>query len=148
VLRSQLGLALRATGANDQMARAQGIDTDRAILSGMALSNGLVALAGALFAQLNGFADVSLGTGTIVFGLAAVIVGETLLPGRTVAQATIGALLGSILYRIVVAAALNLKFLGLQSQDLNLITAVLVAVALVLPQVRSKLKQARSQPSP
>jgi putative tryptophan/tyrosine transport system permease protein len=148
VLRSQLGLALRATGANAQMARAQGIDTDRAILSGMALSNGLVALAGALFAQLNGFADVSLGTGTIVFGLAAVIVGETLLPGRTVAQATIGALLGSILYRIVVAAALNLRFLGLQSQDLNLITAVLVAVALVLPQVRSKLKQARSQPSP
>ena len=79
-LHSEQGLALRATGANAKMARAQGIDTSRQVLGGMALSNGLCALAGALFAQANGFADVTLGLGTIVVGLAAVIVGETLLP--------------------------------------------------------------------
>lgn len=139
--RSQMGLAMRATGANPDMARAQGISTDGMILLGMALSNGLVALAGALFAQTNGFADVTMGVGTIVFGLAAVIIGETIVSGGTVFQATLGALVGSVLYRAVVAIALNLDFLGLQAQDLNLITAVLVALALVLPNSRSQYQK-------
>jgi putative tryptophan/tyrosine transport system permease protein len=131
---THLGLALRATGANPGMARAQGIDTDRLILLGMAMSNGLVALAGALFVQINGFADVQIGMGTIVFGLVAVIVGESLVNSRRLIWITTSAIVGSILYRLLVAVALNADFLGLQAQDLNLITAVLVALALILPQ--------------
>jgi putative tryptophan/tyrosine transport system permease protein len=140
-LKTELGLALRATGANPLMAQAQGINTDRLILLGMGVSNGLIALAGALFAQVNGFADVTMGTGTIVLGLAAVIVGETLLP--RLVRATGAALLGAVLYRLVVAIALQTKLFGLQSQDLNLITAVLVGLALILPQVRGR--QVRGQ---
>jgi putative tryptophan/tyrosine transport system permease protein len=136
---TEIGLAMRATGANPDMARAQGIDTDRMIWLGMGLSNGLIALAGALFAQVNGFADVTMGVGTIVFGLAAVIVGETLLSKRGVFWATLAALLGSVLYRLVVAIALNTKIFGLQSQDLNLVTAVIVGLALILPQRRWQL---------
>ncbi len=104
---SDYGLALRATGANPRMARAQGIATGRAICVGMALSNALVALAGALFAQTNGFADITIGTGTIVVGLAAVIVGETLLPARRLGVVVLAGVLGSILYRLAVAFALN-----------------------------------------
>jgi putative ABC transport system permease protein len=135
-LTSELGLALRATGANPRMARAQGIRTEHAILLGMALSNALVALAGALFAQSQGSADATMGVGVIVVGLAAVIGGEALLNPRTVAWATTACILGSLLYRLIVALALNADFLGLQAQDLNLITAVLVAAALVLPRLR------------
>ncbi len=136
-LATELGLALRATGANPRMALAQGIAVDRLTLMGMGLSNGLVALAGALFAQLNGFADVTLGVGTIVLGLAAVIVGETLLPGRSILKATAGTILGAMFYRLIIAIALNSRWLGLAAQDLNLITAVIVGVALVLPRWRS-----------
>jgi putative ABC transport system permease protein len=135
-LTSELGLALRATGANPRMARAHGIRTEHAILLGMALSNALVALAGALFAQSQGSADVTMGVGVIVVGLAAVIGGEALLNPRRVAWATSACILGSLLYRLIVALALNADFLGLQAQDLNLITAVLVAAALVLPRLR------------
>jgi putative ABC transport system permease protein len=137
-LGSQVGLAMRATGANARMARAQGINTDRMILLGMAISNSLVALAGALFAQSQGGADVSMGLGVIVVGLAAVILGEAIMPTRIIWMATIACLLGSILYRLVVAVALNASFIGLQAQDLKLITAVLVAVAMTLPTMRSK----------
>jgi putative tryptophan/tyrosine transport system permease protein len=133
-LQSEIGLAMRATGANPAMARAQGISTDGMVLLGMAIANGLVAFAGALFAQLNGGADVGMGIGTIIFGLAAVIGGETLFDKLTIWQATIGAIVGSILYRIVIAVALQADFLGIQAQDLNLVTAVLVAIALVLPK--------------
>jgi len=133
-LSSEIGLAMQATGANPQMAKAQGITTETMILLGMAISNALVALGGALFAQIYGFADVTMGVGTIVFGLAAVIIGETLITPKTVIQATLGAVLGAVVYRIVVALALNADFLGFQAQDLNLVTAILVALALVLPQ--------------
>jgi putative ABC transport system permease protein len=136
-LTSELGLALRATGANPRMARAQGIHVEQAILLGMALSNALVALAGALFAQSQGSADVTMGVGVIVVGLAAVIGGEALLNPRTVAWATAACIFGSLLYRLIVALALNADFLGLQAQDLNLITAGLVAMALVLPRLRT-----------
>jgi len=139
-LTSQMGLAMRATGANPTMARAQGISTGAMILLGMAMSNALVALAGALFAQLNGFADVTMGVGTIVFGLAAVIMGETFFPALTIQWATLGILAGSVVYRLAVALALNAEFIGLQTQDLNLITAVLVTIALVLPNYRDRLK--------
>lgn len=136
---SQLGLAMRATGANPRMARAQGIPTGRATLAGMALSNGLVALAGALFAQTQGGSDISMGIGTIVIGLAAVIIGETILPARRLIWTTLAVVLGAILYRFFIALALNSDFIGLKAQDLNLVTAALVTIALVLPATRKKL---------
>ncbi|SEP77548.1 putative ABC transport system permease protein [Faunimonas pinastri] len=135
-LASDLGLAMRATGANARMARAQGVRVDRHVMSGIALSNALVGLAGALFAQTNGFADVTAGTGTIVVGLAAVIVGETFMPRGRLAFAIVGCILGSVLYRLAIQLALNLDVLGLQASDLNLISALLVLATLVLPRLR------------
>ena len=119
------------------MARAQGVNTGLAVLAGMALSNALVGLAGALFAQTQGGADISMGVGTIVIGLAAVIVGESLLPSRKLYLATIAVIVGAIVYRFFIALALNSDFIGLQAQDLNLVTAVLVTVALVVPKLRA-----------
>lgn len=139
-LASDYGLAMRATGANPRMARAQGIETNQVTYVGMAMSNGFVALAGALFAQMNGFADVTLGTGTIVVGLAAVIVGEALLGTRSVLVWAAACVVGSVVYRLAVALALNSDFLGLKASDLNLVTAILVTIALVLPGARSSFK--------
>jgi len=136
---SASGLAMRATGGNARMARAQGISTDRQTIAGLALSNALVALAGALFVQTQGGADISMGVGTIVIGLAAVIIGETLLPARSLVVTTLACLLGAVLYRFFIAAALNTDFLGLKAQDLNLVTALLVAVALLVPGYKRKL---------
>jgi len=136
----EIGLAMRATGANARMARAQGIATGRATLAGMALANALVAFAGALFAQTQGGADISMGIGTIVIGLAAVIIGENILPARRLVWTTLAVILGAILYRFFIALALNSDFIGLQAQDLNLVTAVLVMLALVLPMGKRKLK--------
>lgn len=135
-LESDAGLAMRATGANARMARAQGVNTDRQIYLGMALSNALVAMGGALFAQTNGFADVTSGIGTIVVGLAAVIIGETLFGARALLFALIGCVIGSILYRIAIQLALSVDGIGLQASDLNFVTAVLVTVALILPRLR------------
>lgn len=134
-LATDFGLAMRATGANPRMARAQGISTDRYVYVGMALSNALVGLAGALFAQTNGFADVTSGVGTIVIGLAAVIVGETLFRTRFMLLVLIGCVAGSIIYRMAIQLALS-DTLGLRPSDLNLVTAVLVALALILPRLR------------
>ncbi len=139
-LRSDYGLAMRATGANPRMARAQGIDTTAMTYVGMAISNAMVGLAGALFAQMNGFADVTIGTGTIVVGLAAVIVGEALFGTRSVAVWVIGCVVGSVLYRMAIALALNTDAFGLTSADLNLVTAVLVAVALILPGMGNPIR--------
>ncbi|MDF0606990.1 ABC transporter permease [Neisseriaceae bacterium TC5R-5] len=139
-LASEMGLALRATGANPRMARAQGIATGRLTLIGMALSNALIALAGALYVQTQGGADISMGIGTIVAGLAAVIIGETLLPPRSLYWITLATVLGALLYRLLIALALNADFIGLQAQDLNLITALLVTLALVLPKIKNKIQ--------
>ncbi|MGE4339776.1 MAG: ABC transporter permease, partial [Pigmentiphaga sp.] len=135
------GLAMRATGSNPRMARSQGVATGRSILVGMAISNAMVALAGAMFAQTQGSADISMGVGTIVIGLAAVIVGESVLPSRRFVIITLSVILGAILYRFFITLALNSDFIGLQAQDLNLITAVLVVIALVLPKLKSRLKR-------
>jgi putative ABC transport system permease protein len=139
-LLSSYGLAMRATGSNPRMARAQGIDTKAATYVGMAISNAMVALAGALFAQMNGFADVTIGTGTIVVGLAAVIIGEAIFGSRALPVWILGCIAGSVIYRLAVALALNASFLGLNASDLNLVTAVLVAVALILPGARNPLR--------
>ena len=136
---TERGLAIRATGSNARMARAQGINTGAMVLLGMAISNALVGLAGALFVQTQGGADISMGIGTIVIGLAAVIVGESILPSRRIIWATLAVVLGAIVYRFFIAAALNSDFIGLKAQDLNLVTAALVTVALVIPQLKRKL---------
>ncbi len=135
-LATDFGLAMRATGANQRMARAQGISTDRYIYVGMAISNGLVGFAGAMFAQTNGFADVTSGVGTIVVGLAAVIIGETILPFRVMWLMLAGCVAGSIIYRVAIQFALTSDAIGLRPSDLNLATAVLVALALILPRLR------------
>jgi len=111
------------------------------ILLGMAISNGLVGLAGALFVQTQGGSDISMGIGTIVIGLAAVIVGESILPSRRIVWATLAVVVGAIVYRFFIAAALNSDFIGLKAQDLNLVTALLVTVALVIPQLKRKFAQ-------
>jgi putative ABC transport system permease protein len=139
-LLSDYGLAMRATGANPRMARAQGVDTSATTYVGMAVSNALVALAGALFAQINKFADATMGTGTIVVGLAAVIIGEALFGTRSVILSVIGCVVGSIVYRLAIALALNAEFLGLNASDLNLVTAILVAAALILPGARNPIR--------
>ncbi|HPU19275.1 MAG TPA: ABC transporter permease [Alicycliphilus sp.] len=136
---TERGLAIRATGSNARMARAQGVNTGAMVLLGMAISNALVGLAGALFAQTQGGSDISMGIGTIVIGLAAVIVGESILPSRRTVYATLAVIVGAIVYRFFIAAALNSDFIGLKAQDLNLVTAALVTVALVIPQLKRKL---------
>ena len=135
---TERGLAIRSTGSNARMARAQGVNTGAMILLGMAISNGLVGLAGAMFVQTQGGSDISMGIGTIVIGLAAVIVGESILPSRRIIYATLAVVIGAIVYRFFIAAALNSDFIGLKAQDLNLVTAVLVTVALVLPRLKRK----------
>ncbi|WP_211224255.1 ABC transporter permease [Oceanospirillum maris] len=133
---SEIGLAMRATGVNDKMARANGVHTGRLTILGVAVANGLVGLAGALFAQSQGTADVTMGVGTIVIGLAAVIGGEAILSTRTIARWIFACLIGAVLYRLAIAVALNADWIGLKAQDLNLITAVLVTLAIVMPRMK------------
>lgn len=133
---SELGLAMRATGVNPKMARANGVHTGRLTILGVAVANGMVGLAGALFAQSQGTADVTMGVGTIVIGLAAVIGGEAIMSTRTIARWIFACLIGAVLYRLAIAVALNADWIGLKAQDLNLITAVLVTLAIVMPRMK------------
>jgi putative ABC transport system permease protein len=145
LLNSDFGLGLRATGVNARMVAAQGASTAFYTYFGLALSNGFVGFAGALFAQTNSFADVTSGVGTIVVGLAAVILGQTLIPGRKIWVAVLAVILGSVLYRLAVAFALSSGMFGLQASDLNLVTAVLVAIALIMPRMKKNMKKKNSQ---
>jgi putative ABC transport system permease protein len=132
-LHTEVGLALRATGDNERMIRALGTNVDSMKLLGLALANALVAVSGALVAQYQGFADVSTGLGMIVAGLAALIIGETLLRPRTVSTTIAAVVGGVIVYRLVIALAL---VVGLGPTDMRLVTAVIVVLALTLPRVR------------
>jgi putative ABC transport system permease protein len=138
--RTNLGLAMQAAGDNAQMIRALGVNVNAMIVLGLALSNGMVALAGALLAQYQGFADVQMGIGMVVWGLASVIIGEALVGTRQLGFVITGAVMGSVLFRLLVAIALRG---GLNPNDLKLITAVFVFVALVLPMMVSKAADAR-----
>jgi len=128
--RTDLGTTMRATGDNPQMVRAQGTETGLMITLGLALANGLIALSGALLTQYQGFADVQMGIGMLVWGLASVIIGESLVRGGGLGLTICGALIGSLLFRLLVAIALRF---GLNPNDLKLITALCVFAALVLP---------------
>ena len=136
-LRTEIGLALRATGDNEQMVRGLGVDTDKNVLMGCAISNGLVGLAGAVVAQGQRFADVGMGIGMIVMGLASVIIGEALFRPRGVARLLLAAIGGAFCYRLFITIALRL---GMAPGDLKLITAVLVVIALAVPFIRKKLR--------
>ncbi len=137
---TEIGAAIRATGFNQQMIRANGVNTDFTIILGLLISNALVAVSGALVAQNNGFADVGMGVGTIVIGLASVIIGEVLFGTRSFKNCLISVILGSIIYRIVIAIVLQL---GMPPNDLKLFTAILVAIALSMPLFKSKFAKKR-----
>ena len=145
--RTNLGTAMRASGDNDQMIRALAVSVENMTVLGLALANGLVALAGALLGQYQGFADVQMGIGTVVWGLASVIIGEALIGSNALGLTLVGAIMGSILFRLLVAIALRW---GLDPNDLKLITAAFVFVALVLPSASKvylrwiKLRHARA----
>lgn len=136
--RTQIGTAMRATGDNAQMIRALGANVEGNIILGLALSNGFVALSGALLAQYQGFADAQMGIGMVVWGLASVIIGEALTGTRSLGMNIIGAIMGSVLFRLLVAIALRW---GLNPNDLKLITALFVFAALVLPGFIERLKR-------
>ena len=138
---TEYGSAIRATGSNENMVRAMGVNTDTTKIVGLMLSNGLVALSGALVAQSQGYADVGMGTGTIVIGLASIIIGEVVFGSHFGFWYTlISVVFGSIIYRIVIAVVLQL---GLKSTDLKLLTALIVAISLSVPVFKSKIDKRR-----
>ena len=144
---TEYGSAIRATGSNENMVRAMGVNTDTTKIVGLMLSNGLVALSGAFVAQSQGYADVGMGTGTIVIGLASIIIGEVIFGSHFGFWYTlISVVFGSIVYRIVIAVVLQL---GLKSTDLKLLTALIVAISLSVPVFKSKIdKRRRSYKGP
>jgi putative ABC transport system permease protein len=138
-LRTEIGLALRATGDNEQMVRGFGVNTDMTTILGVSIANGLVALAGAVVAQGQGFADVGIGIGMIVMGLASVIIGEALFRPKGVARLLLAVLGGSFVYRLVISIALRLPRVAMG--DLKLITAILVIIALAVPYLQKKAQR-------
>ncbi len=136
--RTNIGTAMRATGDNDQMIRALGVNVEAVTILGLALANGLIGMAGALLAQYQGFADVQMGIGMVVWGLASVIIGEALVGKGSFGLTLTGAVMGSVLFRLLVAIALRW---GLNPNDLKLITALFVFGALVLPLLLRKLER-------
>jgi putative ABC transport system permease protein len=137
---TELGSCIRATGNNEKMVRAMGVDTDKMKLLGLMISNGLIALSGALVAQQQGYGDVGMGTGTIVIGLASIILGESIFSyfnKRFAFYVTLlSILLGSVVYRLIIAIVLQL---GLKSSDLKLLTAIIVVIALAIPVAKAKI---------
>jgi putative ABC transport system permease protein len=136
--KTNLGTAMRATGDNDQMIRALGVNTNAMIIAGVAISNGFVALAGAMLAQYQGFADVQMGIGMMVWGLASVIIGEAIINDDSLGFVIAGAVIGSVLFRLLVAIALRW---GLNPNDLKIITAMFVFIALILPGLMKNKKK-------
>jgi len=133
---TEIGCCIRATGNNEAMVRAQGVNTDKMKIQGLVLSNGLIALSGALVTQSQGFADVSMGVGAIVIGLASIVIGEVLLLRvKNFAGKLLAIVIGSIIYRIIIAIVLQW---GLNTNDLKLLTAVVVAFALSIPVLKKK----------
>lgn len=135
--RTDLGTAMRASGDNPNMICALGVSVDVAMIFGLAMSNGLIGICGALIAQYQGFADVQMGIGMVVLGIASVIIGESLVGTRAVGLLITGTVMGSVLFRLLVAIALRW---GLNPNDLKLITAVFVFAALVMPDLARKVK--------
>jgi putative ABC transport system permease protein len=138
-LKTDIGLAIRATGDNETMIRSFSADTDFLKIIGLGLANAMVAFSGALIAQYNGFSDVGMGIGMIVIGLASVIIGEAIFGAKKIVRATLAVIGGSILYRLIVTMALRVEFL--ETGDMKLITAIIVIFALVLPKINASRKE-------
>lgn len=136
-LHTEIGLAMQATGDNEQMIRSLGANTDALRVAGLGIANGLVALSGAVVAQQQGFADIGMGIGTIVAGLAGVIIGEVIFGSRSISLVLFSVIGGSIVYRILIAGALRVGWI--QPIDLKLLTAFLVVMALATPTIRRKV---------
>jgi len=143
-LRTEIGLALRATGDNEQMVRGAGVDTDKTTILGVSIANGLVAFSGGVVAQGQGFADVGMGIGMIIMGLAAVIIGEALFRPKGVARLLLAVLGGTFVYRLVISVALRM---GMRAGDLKLITAVIVIIALAVPYLQKKIRREWQPPA-
>lgn len=138
---TNLGTSMRATGNNQQMIRALGVNTSNMMILGLAISNSLIAMSGAILAQFQGFADVQMGIGMLVWGLASVIIGEALIGGeKSYGTLIVGAVLGSVIFRLLVAVALRW---GMNPNDLKLVTAIFVFIALILPGILKKYKNRR-----
>ena len=127
---TEFGFSVVATGNNDKMIRANGVDSDKTIIAGLMLSNALIALSGSLVAQYNGYADVTMGIGAIVVGMASVIIGEVLFKDKYFAVCLIGVVVGSIIYRLIVTFVVNTNFIS--ANDMKLFTAIVVAVAIII----------------
>ena len=140
-LGTDLGLAMRAAGSNQKMAKAVAIDVDLMIVLGLGLSNGLIAFAGALYAQFQGFADIQMGIGAMVTGLANLMLGEALLGRRPIGRWIVGAVVGAVVFRLIVAMAIRA---GLNPNALKLVTAGFVLVVLVLPHLLRRVRPRRA----
>lgn len=138
-LQTEMGLAIRATGNNKKMIRSFSANTDTLIILGLGLSNGLVAFSGALIAQYSKFSDIGMGIGMIIIGLASVIIGEAIFGTKTIMRTTLAVVVGSVIYRVIIGLALRVEFLD--PGDLKLITAVIVILALILPQFIEKKRE-------
>ncbi|ATP38908.1 ABC transporter permease [Solibacillus sp. R5-41] len=138
-LKTEIGLAIRATGDNKRMIRSFSANTDSLIILGLGLSNGMVALSGALIAQYTKFADIGLGIGMIVVGLASVIIGEAIFGTKSIVRTTFAVIAGAVIYRLIYALALRVGWLD--TGDMKLITAIIVILALIIPQVLNKQQE-------
>jgi putative tryptophan/tyrosine transport system permease protein len=141
ILSTDFGLSLRGVGQNKKLALVSGVNISMVTIIGLALSNALVGLSGGVFCQYQGFADISQGVGTIVIGLAGIIIGEKFFPLRSIGLSILACIVGSILYRLVVALALHSEWLGLETADLNLITGIIVVMIMLIPPLKLKRAQ-------
>lgn len=147
---TEIGCALRATGNNPDMVKAMGTNTKTMIILGLSVGNGLVAMSGALIAQQQGFADIQMGVGTIVIGLAAIFIGEVLFSKRTYFHRLFGVIIGSIVYRIIISLVIKLSLtlnigIELSPNDMKFFTAVIVVIALVLPTIKSSIQAKKNR---
>ena len=140
MFKTRLGLSLMATGNNKEMSSANGINTDGMIIFGYMISNGLIALSGALIAQSNGYADIGMGIGTIVIGLASVLVGEIFLRGHNILTRLIAMVVGAIVYRLLLTVAMSL---GFPADDLKILSAIILVVVICVPIIQNKIQTKR-----
>jgi putative ABC transport system permease protein len=140
-LKTQIGIALRAVGQNPKFASSNGINVGIITILTLSISNGLVALSGALFVLMQNFADISMGVGTIIIGLASVIIGEKLTSSRSTSILILAMIAGAIIYRLIILCALNLEFLNLEASDLNLISTILLSSIMIIPKFYKRAKK-------
>lgn len=140
LLHTEIGLAIRASGLNKEISQAYGINTDYLKISTVAISNALIAFSGSIFAQMQGFADISMGSGVVIIGLASLMIGEILFSNKGIVGSLIGCIVGAIIYRLAITLALSSNEIGLQASDLNLVTAILVATIMIIPNIKKRVQ--------